>query len=55
MEDLAIINEVAFVAIWMDVKVADGTWFIHSARDSLDVGELGLAMDPFFVIPDTRG
>jgi hypothetical protein len=26
-EDLAVIDEVAFMAAWMDVKAADGTWF----------------------------
>jgi hypothetical protein len=26
MEDLAILQEAAFMAAWMDVKAADGTW-----------------------------
>jgi hypothetical protein len=26
-EDLAVLQEAAFMATWMDVKAADGTWF----------------------------
>jgi hypothetical protein len=26
-EDLALIDKVAFMAAWMDVKAANGTWF----------------------------
>jgi hypothetical protein len=41
-EDLAVIDEVAFMAAWMDVKAADGTWFpilqdVLRMRENLDL------------------
>jgi hypothetical protein len=41
-EDLAVIDEVAFVASWMDVKAADGTWLsilqdVLRMRENLDL------------------
>jgi hypothetical protein len=41
-EDLTVIDEVAFMDVWMDVKAADGTWFpilqdILCMRESLDL------------------
>jgi hypothetical protein len=54
-EDLAVIDEVAFVAAWMDVKATNRDLVTHFARRSSDAGEPGLAVDPTFAIPNAEG
>jgi hypothetical protein len=43
MEDFAVINETAFLNVWMDMRGEDGTWLpilrdILLMRENLDLG-----------------
>jgi hypothetical protein len=51
MEDFAVINETAFLNVWMDMRGEDGTWLpilrdILLMRENLDLGWIPPGMYP---------